>query len=214
MNYEQVHAKRYSQSVEWVSAVAPNGARLYEMGGQGPFKDIIRHRRQDITIDASEGDLRRPSGIPECTYDGVLCMEVIEHIHDNEPEDGGIPTEWRATGTDVVCAEAYRILKPGGFFFLTTPNAHSINVLHKVLTNQAPMVFRPHVREYTPYEIKQMGKKAGFVLKRFETIDVWNNSMQPHVKRRIIQMIQNMAFPMAERGEDIFALFTKPLDNE
>ena len=36
---------------------------------------------------------------------------------------------------------------------LTTPNASSLNVLHKVLMQQPPMVYRPHVREYAPHEL-------------------------------------------------------------
>lgn len=208
-SYEQVHNQRFKWSVEWIYKVAPKDGLIYEMGGDGPFRKMLEDARPDLTVVRSEGDLRKPSGQESGVYDGVICMEVIEHINDVEPNDGSIPTQWYGTGVRLMLAEAYRILKPKGFLFLTTPNAASINTIHKILTAQPPMVYRPHVREYTVHEINGFCSNAGFRLERLETLESWNNCMSEQSHRAIGRFIKSSGHTSKHRGENIFSLFRK-----
>lgn len=49
------------------------------------------------------------SRLPERSFDLILCTEVVEHI----------------TGSVLAIAEMYRLLKPGGFLILSTPQRYS-----------------------------------------------------------------------------------------
>ncbi|KYP12974.1 class I SAM-dependent methyltransferase [Flavihumibacter sp. CACIAM 22H1] len=63
------------------------------------------------------------------SYDTVICFQVIEHIKNDVR----------------LCQEIYRILKPGGRLYLTTPNK-----LMSLTRNPY------HVREYTPLTMQQL----------------------------------------------------------
>jgi len=59
----------------------------------------------------------------------------------------------------IVCAEVFRILRPGGYFCLDTPNATLTRL-------QSPnLLIRPeHKKEYTVKEIREMLEQHGFVI--------------------------------------------------
>ncbi|MBK9732268.1 MAG: class I SAM-dependent methyltransferase [Chitinophagaceae bacterium] len=68
------------------------------------------------------------------SFDVVVSFQVIEHVADDKH----------------FVSEAYRILKPGGLLFLTTPNKTI-----RLFPMQKPWN-RFHLREYYPYELKQL----------------------------------------------------------
>lgn len=201
-DYAKVHAKRFELSLEWL---APHlaGADVVELGGSSPFTDVVRPKcRTLLTI---PNDLRYDLARPDAKWDLCLCMEVIEHVADQD----GLNTEWRGSGVDVMLAEAKRMLKPGGFLFVSTPNAASITAIHHALRLAPPMLYRPHVREYAPYELDEIIRKAGFNITRRETFDLWRNAIDPGQHKMISQFIYNMGYPVELRGEDIFLLAQK-----
>jgi 2-polyprenyl-3-methyl-5-hydroxy-6-metoxy-1,4-benzoquinol methylase len=79
------------------------------------------------------GDISSLSHIYKNSYDFICSFEVIEHLR--KPK--------------VFLGEVKRILKPNGYFILSTPNkiVHSPNGK----TNS-----RYHVREYKPYELEKL----------------------------------------------------------
>lgn len=81
--------------------------------------------------------------IEDKSVDLVMSGESIEHISE---EDGHI-----------VCREAYRILKPGGFFCLDTPNGRLTRL-------QSPdlMIHPEHKKEYHVHELREMLEQWGF----------------------------------------------------
>jgi SAM-dependent methyltransferase len=209
-NYEQVHAERYRLSREWLKPLLTPGSWVLSLGDPGSFESWAAAQiGQGGRLDPYGYDLRYAfdSQLRNVRYDVALCMEVFEHIHDQEEDK---PTEWRATGTANLLREIFAHLKPGGLLFLTTPNACSLNVLFKVLTMQPPMVYRPHVREYAPTEIADMLRGAGFALKRFETLDPWGGGCSGSTRRITEKLLRDHGHESPHRGEDIFVLAQKP----
>jgi SAM-dependent methyltransferase len=64
--------------------------------------------------------------LPTASFDGVVCVEVIEHV----PAD------------EAFVSQMARVLKPGGWLCLTTPNGDYIR-------NEPPNYNPDHVRHYT-----------------------------------------------------------------
>jgi ubiquinone/menaquinone biosynthesis C-methylase UbiE len=102
----------------------PRGARVLEGGcGRGTkvraladagfdavgvdfASDSVRNARGHYPgLDIRQGDVRR-LGFDDATFDGYWSIGVIEHFWD---------------GYDEILAEARRVLKPGGYLFLTAP---------------------------------------------------------------------------------------------
>ncbi len=88
------------------------------------------------------------------SFDVVLCLEVLEHL---------------VVDPMGMMAEVNRVLKPGGIFVLTTPNAVRTANLVNALLGQHPLGWAPyngfdtnrHNREYTPAEIAHLCRAAG-----------------------------------------------------
>lgn len=107
-------------------------------------QDLLRRYRDDLGMEMHEQDIltqRLPA--EDATIDGVTCFHCLEHWH-NSPKK--------------LFGEIRRVLKPGGFLFLATPNAANIRKRFSVLlggNNWSPLaewyheepVFRGHVRE-------------------------------------------------------------------
>lgn len=66
------------------------------------------------------------STMPYASYDAVTCIEVIEHVQDDEP----------------FVANISKVIKNGGWAYFTTPNGDYIK-------NEGPDRNRDHVRHYT-----------------------------------------------------------------
>jgi SAM-dependent methyltransferase len=76
-------------------------------------------------------------------FDGVTCFDVIEHLPKARAHE--------------LMQEAYRVLRPGGWFIVTTPNRAS---LHNRLWGHK--LSHKHYYEYTLPELGVLFSKAGF----------------------------------------------------
>jgi SAM-dependent methyltransferase len=206
-DYERTHAERYRLSLEMLRPHLRPDLRVLDLGdGKGGF---LAHLRPLVAkVDSYPADLREPFVTALGPYDLVLCMEVIEHIHDREAHP--FATEWWGTGTANLMAESFRVLNPGGRLFLTTPNACSLNAIAKAMTMAPPAVYRPHVREYAPQEIVAMLKAPGFEIESFTTCDPWGGGVNGKERSALAQFISKIGWHSPHRGEDMMVLARKP----
>jgi SAM-dependent methyltransferase len=203
-SYEQVHQLRFDLSLKWLESHAGPDKDVLELGGASAFSTKLSGKCKSLTLYGD--DLRKPLELRDGSWDIVLCMEVLEHIADTD----GMHTEWQGDGAMILLRESFRVLKPGGILFLTTPNAASITAVHHALRLAPPMIYRPHVREYAPYELDELVRSAGFAIERRETIDVWRNAITAAEHEAIRQFIYHRGYPVDLRGEDIFLIARKP----
>lgn len=206
--YEKVHKVRYQLSEDFLRRHLRKNIEILEMGGRSSFSHRLTLLSDiNANVHQTSGDLRYASAPMIGYYDLVLCMEVFEHIHDQEADT---PTEWRATGTDNALKIAWDALRPGGLLFVTTPNACSYNALWRTITMQPNFVYRPHVREYAPVELVAELKRAGFEVAEFETHDPWGGNVPPEKLRLVEAFLKSTGTVSPHRGECMFALARKP----
>jgi ubiquinone/menaquinone biosynthesis C-methylase UbiE len=128
----------------------------------------------------------------------VLCCELIEHLQ-HDP----MHMLW----------ECNRVLQPGGFLLLTTPNIASCRAIEGLFVGCTPYLFPQynltdvvdqHNREYAPYEIGVALAAAGFKMIELETEDVWLRS-----NPAILDLLKQVQISTDLRGDNIFALARK-----
>lgn len=206
MSYEDAHKERYRLSLEWIAPLADKAEKILDIGGESPFTRLVHKRWPGKLTPYYGGDLRQGFVVSEC--DLILAMEVLEHIEDSSHDD--VHTEWRGTGTQMMLASCFVSLRPGGHLFLTTPNPCSITAIHHALNLTPPMLYRPHVREYSPYELDEMVRAVGFEIINRETLDVWRNAISDKAHKAISKFILAENYPPELRGECTFLLAKRP----
>jgi 2-polyprenyl-3-methyl-5-hydroxy-6-metoxy-1,4-benzoquinol methylase len=157
------HLRRYALSLGWIPE--GEGRLLDPASGTGHFTRVLAaKRRYAIETPAYFNLERTPAPYPDDTFDGVLLMEVLEHF----------------TGDPMFAlGELNRILKPGGFLFLTTPNVACWGALHRLIRHESPYLYGVftrngdtdrHNREYTVEEVGRLVAAAGFRLEQLEGV--------------------------------------------
>ncbi len=123
-----------------IEVVAPKARR---------FVTLDKHRPADELLDRSDVEFRQavvpPLEFPEASFDCVISFQVIEHIRDDRQ----------------FVREIQRVLRPGGRFIVTTPNA-------PMSLTRNPW----HVREYTADELRQL---LGSCFSGVEALGVFGN---------------------------------------
>jgi SAM-dependent methyltransferase len=100
-------------------------------------------------------------------HDVVIMSEVIEHLY---------------TAPDLVLRFVKRLLKPGGFLVVQTPNAVALEKRVVMLRGANPFeMIRPsrdnpgHFREYTLHELRSLAARAGLQVARADLQDYFNS---------------------------------------
>ncbi len=153
--------------------VTPPG-KLLDVGcGTGDFLDLARQQGWEVTgteyseYAAARGQargLRIAQGeVWEArfggdTFDLVTCWHVIEHVTD--------PRQ--------VVREMYRVLRPGGWLFLATPNVndHIFRSAYMMVKGRRPQLYEPHERELHLFHFSKNTLRSLVQSARFEVRDV------------------------------------------
>ena len=99
-------------------------------------------------VPALVADLERPLPIASSSLDGVSLVEVIEHI----------------PGAEALVDEIARVLRPGGWFLVTTPNIAHLTYRIRALTGHPPKQEGYHFRFFTARTLLACIEAGGFRL--------------------------------------------------
>ncbi len=158
---EQAMVQRASYASGW----------MLDMGcGYKPYLHLFGHVQRYIgidfpgtgLIDVYASGLQLP--FSSSSFDSILCNEVLEHV----PEPS------------MLFAEAARVLKPGGYLLLTTPQTWGLHL--------EPYDFY----RYTPYGLRYLATKHGLeVLEVVPTSGLWATWMQRFSDTLIVTYMRN-----------------------
>ncbi|WP_375465990.1 methyltransferase domain-containing protein [uncultured Methylobacterium sp.] len=206
LGYYWFHESRWVMTFRIMAPFIEKSASVIEVGGQS----IITHflGEQGMRVAVTTNDLRTPmTDVTDASHDVALCLEVIEHIKD---QDGSGPVDiFNGSGVRCLVSEMHRILKPGGIAVCTTPNGCAYSSIAKALKMEPPMFFRKHVREFTPDELREAFESAGFETDYLETPpQPWERPKDLDIGM-VCRMVEYAGGSSRLREDDMVAIFRK-----
>lgn len=207
--YYYDHQKRYVETYRFIefSGIFDTFSekKILELGSGSPILSYLKSRGADTSEYTAE--LRETITLDSGQFDAILLLEVFEHLKDIEGASSHNATQC-FTGPKHLLSEIHRILKPGSFLILTTPNVNSLAVLHNFFMKEPPYNYHPHPREYTKAEVLSLVRESGFEEVRSQIIDVWN--LKPEAdKAKLLVAITEYGADISERGDDMMFIFRK-----
>ena len=162
---------------------------------------------REAGLDVFQGELSE-AGFTDDSFDLVTARHVIEHM----PQ----PTDF--------VRELYRVVKPGGMMVLKTPNSQALGrgwFGDDWFANEVPR----HLVLFSPANLKQLAENTGFIQTVSETfttpkivLNSWDYRQQnpPESSKRkklprLIARLYVMAAAASGRGDELFAIFRKPI---
>ena len=174
--------------------------------GQGGMASDVPEAREFIGVDISDvavHDAWRRFGhkpnfrfqrmniakleFPDARFDAVTARETLEHLPDPE----------------ACVREAWRVLKPGGVFVLSSPNRDSLHLrVNRLLGHKDFTCSQDHVREFGHAEMIQLVERAGFRVREsagvfcmpYWGIPVVDDPVRPLTDRdpRMLELLQEL----------------------
>jgi SAM-dependent methyltransferase len=167
----------------------PPSQRLEGVTNAEPYKDFTT--ADGVQVCYLYQSMAEPVPLGSESVDLVWSGESIEHITEAE--------------ADVVFREAHRILKPGGYFCLDTPNASLAR-----LQSPNALIHPEHKREYHVRELQDKMESQGFQVVETKGICPMPKSLQSGIfnHREIVENILLSDDP--EEGYFFFIQAVKP----
>lgn len=211
--YDKVHGKRFAVSLQAIRNLwqPTKEMRVIEIGWPGSFSALFTDAF-GILPESTNFHLsyeNRWKYLPSDEYDLVICMEILEHLNDPIEPDWDLDrcATFKEEGARTLLRECYRIIKPGGHFFLTTPNIASWHGIGLILAGASPMSYGPHTREYSfNYIIQNLLPPERYKIIRAWTEDVYSE-IHPESEMRRMTDTKNMLQHRVDsrnRGETTF----------
>ncbi len=228
-SYLEPHHERFETSYEFAHGLPTGQGVAADVGGSGGlFLPILHHlgwrelhavdlgddprprplrfsvRGEPVTATRHDCDIeRQPLPFADAALDFVSFLEVIEHL----TADPMFPL-----------LEFHRVLRPGGYALVTTPNVGSAGSLLRLLRGQHPGHFPPyrpqsdhrHHREFMPQEVQLLLQNAGFEVVALVTRPAGRSSVRWLV--RVLRWLGRARVPDGMLGENIYAIARKPVD--
>lgn len=180
-------------------------SKILEVGHLSPMSQFLRE--QGGTVSSTTTDLRSEIDAESDGFDLVFAFEVVEHLKDQPEKTFDEIVLFQETGIRKFAAECSRVVKAGGHLVLTTPNPCSLLCLQRLLKNEPPAIFRPHVREYTKAEILHIFQPLS--LTHYETFSVFGN-FEPNAAAASRKLFTALSADPEDRGDDQFMIFERP----
>lgn len=222
-DYNVVHSERYAVTIRAIMKVElPTSAEVLEIGA-APYgmsawladrfenlslanyaeKPCFGH--VDIKLNGQRRRLKEYGfnverddwPVSEEAFDFVTACEIVEHL---------------AMDPMALFAGVNRILKPGGYFLVSTPNAASIQNILKLgrlipaglaqhfrrpLSTEA--LYERHNREYNPFTLGEMMRAAGFEIFIMETDSAFPLFDLEYAPEQISQILSIIGMPELRR---------------
>jgi len=164
---EQVHQLRYRTTYELLNSMLHS--TVLDLGGATPFTEALQKAWPGSQVHSTGlQELRGPFTSPLGSYDLVLCLEVIEHLHDLPTSNMHDRAQWIYSGMRAMLNAVREHV--GGQLVITTPNSAGLKALWNVIHDLPPQTYLPHVRELTMHELVSLVEEAGY---RIETKGQW-----------------------------------------
>ncbi len=168
-NQARIRAHIWRVRANRAAALSPPPGRLLDVGsGTGDFLRQVRSRGWEVTgtelspagtemarahgIEIMQGEIWE-AGLPSGAFDIVTCWHVIEH----------------ATDPRRMLTEIHRILRPGGWLILATPNLedHIFRVAYRLARGRRPHLYEPNEREvhlfvFSPPTLRRLAVSIGY----------------------------------------------------
>ena len=161
--------RMWDRRLRLVERLSPPPSRLLDVGaGDGTFLQLAKARGWKVfgtEFSASGAARATRSDIPvavgevweisllEASQDLITCWHVIEHVRDPRR----------------VFEECLRILRPGGWLLLATPNLHDrfFQLAYRAARGRRPQLYEPDERElhlfcFSAATLKSLALQAGF----------------------------------------------------
>jgi SAM-dependent methyltransferase len=180
---------------------------VIETGHPSPITLFLQRKAKAAT--ETKGDLRYAIELDDGAADVVLSFEVMEHIKDQTEKTFDDVVLFNCSGVRQFASEIARVLRPGGLLFMTTPNAASLYAVREGLCGRPPMLFRPHVREYSRQEVEQIfsGLHCEEYTSHYSLFYLSKSQREPVLN----DVFTSRGFSAEDRGELHFFKFRKPL---
>ncbi len=220
--YEPVHNYRYEVSYAHIEPWLNETTKVLELGGNNeyldnnpipnssPFAKLLTTANGCQVDSPADFDLRYKFPIKDNLYDLVTCMEVLEHIKDQDSKDIKSAAVFNFDGILNLLRESYRVTKPGGWMFISTPNVCSLRNLHRLVHSAHPYFWQPHNRELASEDVARLSKAAGWEVADLQTPTVWNHhGLNAATQKMLLGHIVDMGGSRELRGDCIFAKLRK-----